>query len=77
MGRGGEKNTNYFSNLEKRNAEKKNISKLIKNNTEIVKTKDILTETKQFYENIYKKNNNVINNEDFFNTTDLKQLTDN
>ena len=73
---GAEKNTKYFSNLEKRNAEKKNISKLIKNNIEIVKTKDILTETKQFYENIYKKNNNVINNDDFFNNTNLKQLTD-
>ena len=43
---GAEKNTTYFSNLEKRNAEKKNISKLIKNNVELVTTKEILTETK-------------------------------
>ena len=73
---GAEKNTKYFSNLEKRNAEKKNISKLIKNDIEIVKTKDILTETKQFYENIYKKNTNIINNEFFFNNLNLKQLDD-
>ena len=74
---GAEKNTSYFAKLEKYNAEKKNISKLIKNNVELVKTKDILTETKDFFEKVYKKNNSVINNDDFFNNSFLKQLTDN
>ena len=63
---GAEKNTTYFSSLEKRNAEKKIISKLIKNNVEIVTTKEILTETKSFYENIYKKKDNIIDNDNFF-----------
>ena len=73
---GSEKNSKYFSNLEKRNAEKKNISKLIQNDKEINKTADILRETKTFYENIYKKKNNVLNSDTFFEKIKLKQLTD-
>ena len=73
---GSEKNSKYFSNLEKRNAVKKNISKLFKNDKEINKTADILKETKTFYENFYKKKNNVFNSDTFFEKLKLKQLTD-
>ena len=69
---GSEKNSKYFSNLEKRNAEKKNIAKLIQNNKEINKTADILKETKKFYENIYKKKNNILNSDTFFEKIKLK-----
>ena len=62
---GSEQNSKYFSNLEKRNAEKKNISKLIQNDKEINKTADILRETKTFNEKIYKKKNNVLNSDIF------------
>ena len=76
MDRRSRKNSKYFSNIVKRNADKKNISKLIKNGTEINKTNEILSETKDFYKNIYKLKNNVMNNEDFFKNITLKQLTE-
>ena len=53
MDRRRRKNSKYFSNIEKRNADKKNISKLIKNGTEINKTDEILSETKDFFIKIY------------------------
>ena len=44
-------------------------------NVELVTTKEILTETKNLYENIYKKKHYIINSNDFFNISDIKQLT--
>ena len=44
---------------------KKVISKLVNDNIRITKTKDILSTTKEFYQNIYKSNENVIDNTPF------------
>ena len=43
---------------------------------EINKTKDILSETKSFYQNIYKQNKNITDNTDFFNEINLNVLSD-
>ena len=52
----GEKITKYFCGLEKRNYISKQMTKLIdKNGSTLVETKDIVQETKMFYENLYKK----------------------
>lgn len=51
----GEKPTNYFCNLEKSNFVNKTVSKLIsQDGNEIIDQKQILTEIKNFYENLYK-----------------------
>ena len=53
---GAEKNTKYFSNLEKKRAESKTITRLVnKNNIEITSPDNILDETKQFYKTLYDK----------------------
>ena len=52
----GEKITKYFCGLEKRNYTSKQINKLIiKHDTVIESQKDIQSEVKSFYENLYKK----------------------
>ena len=54
----GEKVTKYFSNLEKRHFISKQMFKLInKNGEEIKETNEMVNETKQFYEQLYKKEN--------------------
>ena len=54
---GGEKNTNYFANLEKKRSDAKTLHKLVKNDKEFTKQKDILEEVKSFYENMYTEKN--------------------
>ena len=52
----GEKVTKYFCNLEKRHFISKQMFKLInKNGEEIRDTKEMINETKEFYEQLYKK----------------------
>ena len=52
----GEKVTKYFCNLEKRHFISKQMFKLInKNGEEIRDTKKMINETKEFYEQLYKK----------------------
>ena len=65
---GAEKNTKYFSNLEKKRAESKTITRLIdENKTDITKPEYILNETKQFYKTLYNKiDTNVHDSSDFF-----------
>ena len=56
----GEKSTNYFFNLEKRNQIKKSMQKVCKNDGTIVSnSEEILTEVKTFYENLYMKSTNI------------------
>ena len=53
---GAEKNTKYFSNLERKRAESKTITRLIdKNDIEITTPANILNEKKQFYQTLYNK----------------------
>ena len=54
---GGEKNTKYFADLEKKRSDGKTLHKLVKNDKEFTKQKDILEEVKSFYENIYTEKN--------------------
>ena len=54
---GGEKNTKYFANLEKKRSDAKTLHKLAKNDKEFTKQKDILEELKSFYENMYTEKN--------------------
>ena len=57
---GGEKNTKYFANLEKKRSDAKTLHKLVKNDKEFKKQKDILEEVKSFYENMYTEKNGDI-----------------
>ena len=50
---GGEKNTKYFANLEKKKSDAKTLHKLVKNDKEFTKQKDILEEVNSFHENMY------------------------
>ena len=63
---GGEKNSKYFANLEKRNYESKIIHKLNINDTIITDPKDILNEQMKFYESLYEKRNLPGTQYDFF-----------
>ena len=65
---GAEKNTKYFSNLEKKRAESKTINRLLnKHNIEITEPEEILMETKDFYTNLYDKVDTITNDDlDFF-----------
>ena len=49
----GEKNTKYFMGLERKNGEKKNIIRLRKDNSLIIKQNEILKEVVSFYEQLY------------------------
>ena len=56
----GEKPTQYFCSLEKRHFTSKIIPKLITENNKIISNqKDILQETKSFYEKLYAENQNI------------------
>ena len=50
---GGEKITKYYANLEKKRSDATTLHKLVKNDKEFTKQKDILEEVKSFYENMY------------------------
>ena len=55
----GEKPTNYFFSLETRNYTSKVINKLIEEDIEYTKTKDVLNCQKQFYEKLYDNVNEI------------------
>ena len=60
----GEKCTNYFCNLEKRNYNEKIIPKLINDNgEEIFNQSEILEEQKSFYEKLYSSTNPILHQE--------------
>ena len=50
---GGEKNTKYFANLEKKRSEAKTLHKLNTERKEITNQKEILNEVRSFYEKLY------------------------
>ena len=51
---GGEKNTNFFANLEKKRATAKTITRLNKDGKEIINSKNILKELESYYKQLYK-----------------------
>ena len=65
---GAEKNTKYFSNLEKKRAEEKSIKQLFVDDKLITEQKHIMSSTAKFYEQLYKKDNFISNNDTFFET---------
>ena len=69
---GAEKNTKYFSNLEKKKSENKTIKRIVKNNNEYTNYKDILEETKSYYKTLYSKDITLNNDTDTF-LTDFNQ----
>ena len=71
----GEKITKYFCNLEKRHYVSKQMYKLVKDNGEVLfKTDEMLTETRNFYKNLYEEKPNLtLNSEEFF-TDSLPRL---
>ena len=73
---GAERNTKYFSNLEKKRAECKKINRLTVNNHELTKSKDILQETKHFYQELYSKRQTGIDNFNFFDNQNENELND-
>ena len=57
----GEKPTKYFCNLESRNYVNKTIQKLELEGKGIIRNQnEILSEVKHFYQNLYKKNDNIL-----------------
>ena len=74
----GEKATKYFCNLENRNYVSKNMPHLWKSDgTKTVDEKDIITEKKSFYENLYKERPiNDINIEETLNFADIPKLSE-
>ena len=61
----GEKNTKYFFNLERRNYNKKFITKLKRNDgTELNSQRDILKEEESFYRNLYSSNISSLSREE-------------
>ena len=50
---GGEKNSKYFANLEKKRASAKTINRLNKNGKDITNNKLILKELEQYYKTLY------------------------
>ena len=71
-----EKNTSFFSSMEKKHAEKKIISRLNVNDRIITDQKEILEETKQYYANLYSKKECGDTNYDFFDNS-IKKLNEN
>ena len=79
---GAERNTKYFSNLEKKISETKTIQRLYNNNNnnnnnEITNPQEILNQTKTYYEKLYKKvstENNL--DEDFFANNSQSKISD-
>ena len=50
-----DKNSKYFSNLEKKQSERKSITQLNVNGKVVTKQSDILKAEAEFYTNLYKK----------------------
>ena len=73
---GGEKNSKYFANLEKRNYESKIIHKLNINGKEIKDPINILEEQKNFYKSLYDKRTIEGSDYDFFPETFNQKLTE-
>ena len=76
---GSEKNSKYFANLEKKRAEQKNIKQIRDNTNNILSDpKPILKYAKEFYENLYSKDENIeeCDNSPFF-LNEVKTVTDN
>ena len=74
-----EKNASYFTNLEKKNYKSCNIVNLEKSNGEKTQNpKEILEEAKQFYENLYKKNENLTSYfDEYFLNDNIPSLSEN
>jgi endonuclease/exonuclease/phosphatase family metal-dependent hydrolase len=70
----GEKSTAYFFNLEKSNATKRNIRKIDNNGNELTNQEEILKYIKDYYENLYKKDNIDLNH-NLFNQTQIETLS--
>ena len=70
-----EKNTKYFSSLEKKHAEMKTITRLNVQNKILTDQKDILNETKAYYSKLYSKQNCSTPNTNFFDDS-LNKLDD-
>ena len=67
----GEKNTKYFLNLEKRNKTLNKINELVLENKTVINTsEEIMHELKNFYQNLYTKQNNV-NSDNFYDTLNV------
>ncbi len=66
----GEKNTPYFSNLEKRRQDRNEISSLILNREECTEPKHIAKEVMEFYSNLYKSSYSEQNAMLFFDKID-------
>ena len=73
---GGEKNTKYFANLEKRNYESKIIHSLNCDGNVISDPKLILEEEKSFYQNLYEEKPQEISDYDFFPDNYSKKLSE-
>lgn len=73
---GAEKNTKFFANLERKRQETKTIKHILINGTEITNPVDILTETRLFYENLYKKQTTSSDNS-FFDIINEDLLNEN
>ena len=76
----GERPTKYFLNLEQRNGNNKNISRLILyNGTEITNSSEILTAQQDFYEKLYTSEIYDCHEafEDFISDLDIPKLSDN
>ena len=74
---GAERNTQYFSNLEKKRAESKTINRLKCKNNEITNSRDILKETEAFYKELYCKRETMDCNLNLFNNLNKNELNDN
>ena len=73
---GGEKNTKFFANLEKKRATAKTITRLNKDGREIINSKNILKELESYYKQLYKYQKIDTKNIEQFNKNINKKLTD-
>jgi len=64
----GERNSKYFYNLEKRNFNKKHITKLVVGNKVIEEPSEILKEEEKFYQNLYKSETKINEQQEVFLT---------
>ena len=71
-----EKNSSYFSNLEKKRAESKTITRLNVNGKDITNQSDIRSAQHHFYSNLYKKKRTESSTINFFNDS-IKKLNQN
>ena len=74
---GNEKNTKYFANLEKKQAEKKTIHKLKINNAVVNGVKNVLKEEVTYYKRLYEIDTDIDENvKTMFLNTPIKRLSD-